>query len=153
MEPFLDQVKFCLWSLEAMRNTQGILMDTLASSKFTQRFALTESKIQKKLISMQTHLRSKDLTRFSIIINWNGLLVYDNLTLTVFIANSYVFLLITAHIKFSVDDKVIGLVETNDGHFYRTANTVNIWEEGNLDAPFDQEVCIYWTRTALAKMR
>lgn len=69
--------------------------------------------------------------------------LYASLRLTFFNAYRYVFFVdYTAHIQFSVDDKVIGLVETNDGHFYRSTSTVNIWEDGNLDAPFDQEVCI-----------
>lgn len=58
---------------------------------------------------------------------------------------NYVILSSKAFIKFSVDDEVIGLVETNDGHYHRTRSVVNIWDEGNLDAPFDQEVCIFWT--------
>lgn len=66
-----------------------------------------------------------------------------NVNYTIFNA-LWISLSITAHVKFSVDDEVIGVVETNDGHFYRSSSSVNIWKEGNLDAPFDQEVVIRW---------
>lgn len=37
----------------------------------------------------------------------------------------------------------MGVVPTGDGYFARGKfNGINIWENGTIDAPFDQEVCL-----------
>ncbi|XP_055374290.1 beta-1,3-glucan-binding protein-like isoform X2 [Condylostylus longicornis] len=46
------------------------------------------------------------------------------------------------YIQFKLDDKEIGLVETSDGFYKRGKfpnGTVNIWENGEKNAPFDRE--------------
>lgn len=49
------------------------------------------------------------------------------------------------HIKFSVDDNQIGIIPVGDGFFKRAGfdkiepKLTNVWENGTLMAPFDQE--------------
>lgn len=46
-----------------------------------------------------------------------------------------------AHFSFSLDNQWIGTIPTGDGYFKRGHFTgYNPWENGGLDAPFDQEV-------------